>query len=127
MQFFLLPSLLFVVAIAFLIRNQYRRAVVCGFAALAVIAVVIPGPVLPTSAAKRNGCIWNLRLLDEAKKGWATANSVTNRAVPLLSDLAGKDNRLRLMPQCPEGGTYTIGTLNEKPTCSLAERGHKLE
>jgi hypothetical protein len=127
MQFLLLPSLLFVIAIVFVVRKQYRRAAVSGFAALAVVAVIGPGPVYPTLAAKRNACIWNLRQLDEAKQGWATANNATNGVVPSLSDLTGIDGRLRLMPQCPEGGKYTIGAVNEKPTCSLAKRGHKIK
>jgi hypothetical protein len=33
------------------------------------------------------------------------------------------DDRNALMPNCPEGGTYSLGTLEEVPRCSISGNG----
>lgn len=73
--------------------------------------------------SQRNVCINNLRQIDAAKnqfaleKGKANGDTVTEADItPYL--VGGK------MPVCPSGGTYTIGKVGEKPTCSTA--GHFL-
>jgi DNA repair exonuclease SbcCD ATPase subunit len=67
-------------------------------------------------------CVNNLRLYDSAKQQWALENRKQNTDTPTLDDLRpylGKGANGE-MPTCPDGGTYVIGTVGEKPTCSNA-------
>jgi hypothetical protein len=87
------------------------------------------GPAAATSAAssiavnQRNACINNLRQIDAAKNEWALEKSKANGTLVTEADITpylvgGK------LPTCPSGGTYTIGKVGEKPTCSIP--GHEL-
>jgi predicted RNase H-like nuclease (RuvC/YqgF family) len=74
-----------------------------------------------------NACINNLRLIDSAKQQWALEFRKTSADTPTWDDLRqyigrGPNGDL---PTCPEGGTYSIGTIAEKPTCSI--KGHVLQ
>jgi regulator of replication initiation timing len=78
------------------------------------------------TAANRNTCLENLRLIDAAKQVWALDNSKDLKDVPTAQDLASylKGNA---MPVCPSGGTYTIGAMDEAPSCSVHGRSPPLE
>ncbi len=47
-------------------------------------------------------------------------------ATPLPADLYGPGKYLRSEPRCPADGTYTIGSVNTPPTCSVGGT-HKLD
>jgi len=68
-----------------------------------------------------NACINNLRLFDAAKQQWALENRKLSTDTPGIEDLRPYIGRgpNGEMPTCPDGGTYTIGTVGEKPTCSV--------
>lgn len=68
-------------------------------------------------------CINHLRQLDGAKQQWALENKKTAEAIPTTQDLTPylKDN---ILPVCPNGGKYTVGAMNDAPTCS--SDGHTL-
>lgn len=84
-------------------------------------AVAIPNFVSARHASQRNVCINNLRQLDAAKQQWALENGKKSTDVPTKADLMPY---LSKWPVCPDGGTYTIGAVDEPPTCSIP--GHKL-
>jgi hypothetical protein len=67
-------------------------------------------------------CVMNLRAIEGAKATWALENRKTTNDVPTDADLFGADRYIRDKPQCPRNGTYTLGKVGEKPTCSV--RGH---
>ena len=72
-------------------------------------------------ASSMNACINNLRLIDAAKQQWALENKKTAADTPTWDDLRpyigrGPNGEL---PSCPDGGVYTIGTVAEKPACSV--------
>jgi outer membrane lipoprotein-sorting protein len=75
---------------------------------------------------QRNACINNLRQIDAAKNEWAlekgkaTGTAVTEANIKPYIKLDADGN----LPKCPGGGTYTIGNVGEKPTCSIP--GHEL-
>ena len=84
--------------------------------------IILPSlPDRPISAPK-NTCVNQLRLIDVAKRQWAIENRKTNGPVawndifPYLWTNA--------VPQCPKGGSYTLGPVGELPTCSV--EGHKI-
>ena len=89
-------------------------------------AIAIPNFVRARTTSQGNACINNLRLIDAAKQQWALENHKQNTDTPTVADLTpylGRGPRGQF-PVCPQGGTYTIGSVGEKPQCSIP--GHVL-
>src|ERR1700734_3772572 len=89
-------------------------------------AIAIPNFVKARTTSQQNACINNLRLIDAAKQQWALENRKQSTDTPTMKDLQpflgrGANGEL---PVCPAGGEYTVGSVGEKPTCSIA--GHVL-
>ena len=89
-------------------------------------AIAIPNFVRARTTSQENACINNLRLIDAAKQQWALENRKQSADTPTMKDLQpylgqGQDGKL---PVCPGGGTYKVGAVGEKPTCTIA--GHQL-
>ena len=80
----------------------------------------------PEDQGARNFCINCLRLIDAAKMQWALDHNEGNADAPTWDDLRDYLGRgtNRNMPFCPDKGTYTVGAIGEKPTCSIP--GHIL-
>jgi len=87
-------------------------------------AIAIPNFVKARATSQENACINNLRMIDGAKQEWALENHKTATDTPTPEDLLPYVMNHRF-PKCPAGGHYTIGSLGEKPTCSIS--GHQLE
>jgi hypothetical protein len=68
-----------------------------------------------------DACINNLRLIDAAKQQWALEFKKLPTDIPSVEDIQPYMGRGAKgeMPTCPDGGTYTLGAVNEKPTCSV--------
>ena len=66
-----------------------------------------------------NTCINYQKQIDSAKETWRLDNKRTDADAPTWADLVGKGRYFQKKPVCPDGGTYTIGKLNERPTCSI--------
>jgi hypothetical protein len=74
----------------------------------------------------QNACINNLRIIDSAKQQWALEQRKRAIDTPTWDDLKpyfGQGPNAEV-PTCPDHGGYTINTVGEKPTCSVA--GHEL-
>ena len=63
-------------------------------------------------------CASNLVQIDRAKNQWALEYHKTMQDTPTWDDLR-QYYRGGSIPLCPEGGTYTVGSLSESPKCSL--------
>lgn len=74
----------------------------------------------PTSPSCRTNLLW----LAEAKKAWAEDKNKSTNDIPSDAHLFGATSYMRVRPECPGGGTYTIGAVAEKPRCSI--RGHTI-
>jgi hypothetical protein len=72
----------------------------------------------------RAACIANLRSIEGAKGTWALENHKSSNAIPTDADLFGQTNYIREKPICPAGGVYTLGSIAEKPRCSIS--GHTI-
>ncbi len=105
--------------------NYFRKAgftlvevmiVVAVIAMLAVIA--LPNFVKAREVSQRGACIANLRQIFGAKATWALETKQMATATPSDTDLFGTDKYVREKPQCPAGGTYTLGGADTKPSCS---------
>ena len=82
-------------------------------------AIAIPNFIQARNKARTNSCINNLRQIDAAKEQWAMANNKNETAEPTWNDLVGANGYLKVSPVCRKQGTYTIGKINERPTCSV--------
>jgi hypothetical protein len=71
----------------------------------------------------RNTCINNLREIDAAKQQWALEKNATLDAMPTVKNLLPYLKN-GVFPVCPDGGTYSINSVEELPTCSVP--GHVL-
>jgi hypothetical protein len=90
-----------------------------------LIAIAIPNFVRARQTVQENVCINNLRMIDAAKQQWALKQGKTSTDTPKWEDLQPYIPALNgKKPVCLAGGVYTIGTVGEKPTCSIP--GHKL-
>ena len=74
--------------------------------------------------AFRHACVANLLQLDGAKAMWALNHRKGDTDTPTAAELKEYLSR-RKMVVCPAGGTYTIGSMKDAPTCSVQD--HKLE
>ena len=89
-----------------------------------IVGLELPGPI-HNGTSPKNTCINNLRQIDGAMQQWALDNNKTNSDIPSWTDLKGYLERGGMeIPKCPLGGTYTLGSLADKPTCSWP--GHVL-
>lgn len=97
------------------------------FAAILIVMILIAIPVVKHTRAENHArtCIDNLSTLLAAKERYVIdhdlkrgdkvdLNALTQGAAPLL----------KLLPVCPDLGTYNLGAAGELPTCSLP--GHAL-
>jgi general secretion pathway protein G len=98
-----------------------------GLLGLLLVAVAIPDFVTVRQAAQKSACITNLRVIQDAKEAWARQNDKALTEVPIETDLIAEGRYLKSEPKCPAGGRYSFAALGQKPTCSLASKGHKLE
>ena len=94
---------------------------------LLISAITGPSFVPARAVAQRNACIANLKAIRAAKAEWAAENQKQPTDIPLAEELFGADKFLRVAPACPRGGQYTIGAADSNPTCTLMEKGHKLQ
>ncbi len=79
------------------------------------------GAAAPNSA--NQVCGSRLKQIDLAKQMWKADYNKPQEAVPTVAELSVY-LPYHQFPKCPDGGTYTIGKLSQKPRCSIA--GHEL-
>jgi hypothetical protein len=86
-----------------------------------LVAVAIPNFIKPRITFSKPACINNLRQIAAAKQEWALENGKTNGSVVMENEITPylKGWSRTNFPECPSGGTYTIGKIGENPTCSL--------
>ena len=77
-----------------------------------------------TRAPSERVCRAFLKQIDMAKTDWAAQEHKTTNDTPTDAQLFGPKAYLRDKPECPERGTYTLGRVGEKPTCSV--KGHTM-
>ena len=64
-------------------------------------------------------CIAALRATDGATQMWALEEKHTTTDIPTDADLFGPGRYLPHKPRCPQGGSYTFGTVEKFPRCSI--------
>lgn len=87
-------------------------------------AVAIPNLVKARKDTQRAACINNMKTINGAKSVWALEYRKGDSDVPSDGDIFGPDRGIAEKPGCPAGGTYTLGSVNAKPSCTVP--GHTL-
>jgi hypothetical protein len=100
---------------------QKAKIAVFGIPILCLLfALVIPNFARFRVIPAKNSCINELRQISAAKAQWALARHKTTNDTPTWDDLRPYFVRARLPLQCPDGGVYTIGRVDELPSCSIS-------
>jgi competence protein ComGC len=86
-----------------------------------LLSIAVPNFVKAREVAKQNACINNLRQLEGAVEMWALDNKKLEDSRVTLQDISPY---VKQPLACPSGGTYRLGRVNEKPTCTIP--GHLL-
>lgn len=82
-----------------------------------LLSIAVPSWFRARGTARAKGCQNNLKQIIGAKERWAMDNRKDATDTPAMTDLA--TDYLKVTPECPSGGAYTIGNLSETPTCSI--------
>ena len=80
--------------------------------------------VAPTGDANAAACAAGLERIHLAELNWVEKTGHTTNDTPAIEDIMPF---LRHLPNCPGGGTYTLGTAGELPKCSIPEHNTELE
>jgi competence protein ComGC len=88
--------------------------------------IAVPNFLSARSNSQKNSCNANLHLIEAAKEQWAMDKKKGTTDTPTSTDLIGTvtDGYIKHYPSCSAGGTYTIGNMVTRPTCTIA--GHVL-
>jgi general secretion pathway protein G len=80
--------------------------------------VAVPSIMRSQKKAKEHVCFMNRESMDNAKMLWSVENKKGDNDSPSEEDIKVflKDNKF---PTCPAGGTYSMGTVSTKTTCSV--------
>lgn len=81
-------------------------------------AIAIPNFVRARQKAQAEACIANLRQIEGATQVWAVDTGAADTVTPTWNDLV--PNYVRTQPRCPANGTYSLATVNSRPTCSVS-------
>ena len=88
-----------------------------------LLAIAVPNFVKARESSRTKACVANLKQVDSAKEQYMMDNR-TSTAPAALADLVGPTNYIKSTPECPSGGTYSVGAAGANPTCN--QTGHAL-
>ncbi|MGV3618962.1 MAG: competence type IV pilus major pilin ComGC [Fimbriimonas sp.] len=91
-----------------------------------LMAIAVPNFIKARQNSQDRTCIANLRQIESAKEQWAMETGATATGTPTQAQLLGDATTgfIKAWPTCPSNGTYTVGNMSTRPTCSVS--GHTL-
>jgi type IV pilus assembly protein PilA len=81
--------------------------------------IVLPSFLKSREESTRKACANNLLQIYNAKLRWALETKKGGADVPTDAELFATNSYIRVKPVCPGGGTYTIGEVDDPPTCTV--------
>jgi prepilin-type N-terminal cleavage/methylation domain-containing protein len=84
-----------------------------------LLAIAMPAFVRARENTQARSCQNNLKQILGAKERWAMDYNRGASDTPTLAELSGAGRYLKVSPECQKGGSYTIGAMDELPTCSV--------
>jgi hypothetical protein len=102
--------------------------------AIVVLAAIIPAFIRARStSAAFTRCESNLMIIEMCKVNWQGGHHKPADYIVTMDDLKFELQPYAIqygwtngVPTCPDGGTYIIGRVDEKPKCSIGGRGHSI-
>ena len=82
-----------------------------------LLAIAVPNFLRARETSRAKSCSANLRQIETAKEQWAMDNKKGATDTPAMADLT--PTYIKSTPACPSGGTYTVGDMSTRPTCSV--------
>lgn len=96
-------------------------------AVVGVMAMIaLPNLFSARKSAEDKVCIANLRVIKHAKEKWGFEQKKGEDDIPTYIDIKPYLSKTQTENICPIGGKYTLGALNEDPTCEYGNLGHSL-
>jgi hypothetical protein len=89
-----------------------------------VATIIVSAVIHARDKSATTVCISNLQQIARAKAIWAFEHRATGTETPLMEELFGTDNYLKIEPVCPMNGNYSVNSVSENPTCD--KPGHEL-
>lgn len=83
-------------------------------------SIAVPNLLHAMDKSRQRACALNRKKIDAAKLEWALDNKEPPTALPTEDDLFGQNRYIEHEPDCPAGGKYSLHTVVEKCTCSVA-------
>ncbi len=84
-----------------------------------LLSIAVPNWLSSREHSRKQACFGNLRHINDAKEQFAMENRLDNGAVVQPSDLWPTYLKGALFPECPNGGTYTVGNVGTAANCSF--------
>lgn len=90
-----------------------------------LLAIAIPNFLRARETSRAKSCQANMRQIETAKEQWAMDNRKAATDTPAASELVTEYMRGTedILPDCPSSGSYTIGNMSTRPTCSIGTNG----
>lgn len=86
-------------------------------------AMALPHFVKARETSRQKLCIENLVQLESAKQQWGLDQNKGDGDIPGRSDLIGVASYIRVLPQCPSGGSYDFKPIGTPATCTISGHG----
>lgn len=91
-----------------------------------ILAMAAPSFTRSRGSTNQTTCVANLLSLRSAQQQWALETK-SDKSAPVLKKYLLPFLKNGGFPVCPEGGTYTLTTVDQDPTCSLKDKGHEIK
>lgn len=88
-------------------------------------SIGLPNYLTARNNTRRKACAANLKRIEDAKEQWAMETAQPATATPTRAQLlgGGTNGYLKTWPTCSENGTYEVGDMRTRPTCSTPGHG----
>jgi len=81
--------------------------------------IVLPSFLKSREESTRKACGNNLLQIYNAKLRWALEHKKGGADLPTDAELFATNSYIRVKPVCPGGGDYTVGAVDDPPTCTV--------
>lgn len=81
-----------------------------------LLAVAVPNFMTARETSRAKSCSANLHQVESAKEQYAMDNRLADGTA--VAGLASLTDYIKKTPECPSGGTYTVGAIGTDPSCS---------
>ena len=91
-----------------------------------LLAIAVPNFIYAREQSRRKACIGNLRKIEWAKDAYLMDNNLDNNTAITATNIypASGLGYIKVAPNCPSGGSYTIGDGKTDPSCTFSTNGH---